>query len=476
LTLSLPDFSHTKILVAGDLMLDRYWTGSTNRISPEAPVPVIRVSDSDDRLGGAANVALNLAGLGCEVNLHGITGQDEAANQLESLALEAGLNCFFDKAKDKPTITKLRIISRHQQLIRMDFEDSYSALDKSSFLSSFESSLAGCSAVVLSDYGKGSLSECQAMIQAARKKNIPILVDPKGTEFEKYRGATLATPNLSEFEQFAGTSNSDEELLSNGEKIRAELDWNALLITLGERGVALIEAGQEPLLVPTQAKDVFDVTGAGDTVIGTLAACIGAGTDLAMATRIANLAAGIVVGKLGTATASPKELQLSLGLEHKPQTGILKETELLHTIELCRSRDETIVMTNGCFDLLHTGHVRYLQKAASLGDHLLIAVNTDSSVKQLKGPTRPLNKTQDRMEVLAALGCVTWVTEFTEEAPQRLIGEVLPDILVKGGDYKAEEIAGYTEVIDAGGRVEIITFESGYSTTAILDKAKNKLE
>ncbi len=473
MTISLPDFSRCKILVAGDLMLDRYWTGSTNRISPEAPVPVVRVSDRNDRLGGAANVALNLSSLGCQVDLHGITGQDDAAIELESLATEAGLNCFFDKATNKPTITKLRIISRHQQLIRMDFEDSYASLDKSDLLSGFKSNLASCSAVVLSDYGKGSLSECQAMIQAARKQDIPVLVDPKGTDFERYRDATLATPNLSEFELVVGISETDEELLRKGEEVRSSLNWHALLITLGNRGVALIEAGQEPLLVPTQAKDVFDVTGAGDTVIATLAACLGAGTNLAMATRIANLAAGIVVGKLGTATASPAELQESIGSEHSPQKGVLDESTLLRAIELSRSRGDTIVMTNGCFDLLHPGHVRYLKKASEMGDHLLIAVNTDASVSQLKGPNRPINNTSDRMEVLAALGCVTWVTEFKEETPQRLIGEVLPDILVKGGDYKAEEVAGYSEVTQAGGRVIIADFENGFSTTKTIEKANS---
>ena len=454
-------------------MLDRYWTGSTNRISPEAPVPVVKVSSDDDRLGGAANVGLNLAALGCQVSLLGITGQDETAQRLTQLAMDAGLECFFDQNSDVTTITKLRIISRHQQLIRMDFEDSYAELNKSALLEAFETNLESSSAVVLSDYGKGSLSECQKMIQAAKAKNIPILVDPKGSDFERYRDATLVTPNLSEFELVAGSSKSDQELLNKGETLRSKFGWHALLITLGERGMALIEEGQSPLVVPTQAKEVFDVTGAGDTVIATLAACIGTGTDLALATRISNLAAGIVVGKLGTASASPEELNQALSAEQDQRTGVLTESELLAAVKLSRSRGETLVMTNGCFDLLHPGHIRYLQSAAALGDHLLIAVNTDESVSHLKGPTRPINTTCDRMEVLAALACVTWVTEFGEDTPQRIIAEVLPDVLVKGGDYKAEDIAGYAEVTAAGGKVIIANFEEGYSTTKTLEKALN---
>ena len=454
-------------------MLDRYWTGSTNRISPEAPVPVVKVSSDDDRLGGAANVGLNLAALGCQVSLLGITGQDETAQRLTQLAMDAGLECFFDQNSDVTTITKLRIISRHQQLIRMDFEDSYAELNKSALLEAFETNLESSSAVVLSDYGKGSLSECQKMIQAAKAKNIPILVDPKGSDFERYRDATLVTPNLSEFELVAGSSKSDQELLNKGETLRSKFGWHALLITLGERGMALIEEGQSPLVVPTQAKEVFDVTGAGDTVIATLAACIGTGTDLALATRISNLAAGIVVGKLGTASASPEELNQALSAEQDQRTGVLTESELLAAVKLSRSRAETLVMTNGCFDLLHPGHIRYLQSAAALGDHLLIAVNTDESVSHLKGPTRPINTTCDRMEVLAALACVTWVTEFGEDTPQRIIAEVLPDVLVKGGDYKAEDIAGYAEVTAAGGKVIIANFEEGYSTTKTLEKALN---
>lgn len=454
-------------------MLDRYWTGSTNRISPEAPVPVVKVGSDDYRLGGAANVALNLANLGCNTSLHGITGVDETANTLAETAAAAGLNCFFDRTPGTTTITKLRIISRHQQLIRMDFEDSYAALDKAGLLSGFESDLESCSAVVLSDYGKGSLSECQSMIERARNRGIPVLVDPKGTDFSRYKGATLVTPNLSEFELVAGPSGSDRELLEKGEKLRSDMDWRALLITLGERGMALLEEGQAPLLVPTQAKEVFDVTGAGDTVIATLAACIATGTELSLATRISNLAAGIVVGKLGTATASPEELEQALRSDQLEKTGILDEEELLHAVQISRSRGESIAMTNGCFDLLHPGHIAYLQEAANKADRLIVALNSDASVSRLKGPNRPINPESDRLKMLEALACVDWVCVFTEDTPQRLISRVLPDLLIKGGDYRAEQVAGYEEVVAAGGRVEILDFLEGYSSTRLIEKIRS---
>ncbi len=453
-------------------MLDRYWTGSTNRISPEAPVPVVKVGSDDFRLGGAANVALNLAGLGCNTSLHGITGDDETANTLAETSSAAGLNCFFDRTPSATTITKLRIISRHQQLIRMDFEDSYFELDKTNLLKVYEADLASCSAVVLSDYGKGSLSECQNMIQLARLRDIPVLVDPKGSDFDRYKGATLVTPNLSEFELVAGKCQSDEELLQKGETLRSSLGWRALLITLGERGMALIEEGHPPLVVPTQAKEVFDVTGAGDTVIATLAACIAAGCELELATRISNLAAGIVVGKLGTATASPEELERALQADHRETTGILQEDELLRAVQISRSRGETIAMTNGCFDLLHPGHIAYLQEAASKADRLIVAVNSDASVSRLKGPDRPINPETDRLKMLAALACVDWVCLFSEDTPQRLIAEVLPDLLIKGGDYQADQVAGYEEVTGAGGKVEILGFLEGYSSSRLIEKIR----
>lgn len=473
MTISLPDFTSCNVLVAGDLMLDRYWTGSTNRISPEAPVPVVRIADSDERLGGAANVALNLAKLGCHVSLHGIVGEDEAAQTLTTLAAEADLDCCFDRNASKATITKLRIISRHQQLIRMDFEDSYADLNKGKLLLDFDAGLDSCSAVVLSDYGKGSLSECQRMIQMASERGIPVLVDPKGEDFEKYRGATLVTPNLSEFELVAGRSDTDQDLLGKGEALRLQFGWRALLITLGERGMALIEEGQAPLVVPTQAKDVFDVTGAGDTVIATLAACIGSGTDLALATRIANLAASIVVGKLGTASTSPTELRAALKQSHgSADKGVFPEAELLTLVKRAKASGERIVMTNGCFDLLHPGHLAYLKGAAAEGDRLIIAVNTDESVSKLKGPSRPINNEQDRMQMLAGLGFVDWVCSFSEDTPQRLISEVLPDVLIKGGDYQPEEIVGYKEVTTAGGVVKVLSFVEGYSSTKLIEKIK----
>ena len=472
MTLQLPDFSSSSVLVIGDLMLDRYWHGPTHRISPEAPVPVVRVSESDDRLGGAANVALNLATLGSSTLLLGTVGEDEAGDKLSQMAEQAGIRCLLTADASHPTITKLRIISRQQQLIRMDFEQPLHHYDKAPLLKHFEQELANHSLVLLSDYGKGTLSEAPHLIQLAQQAGVRVLVDPKGSDFSRYRGAWLVTPNLAEFEAVAGVCDTDDVLQSKAAEMCRQYDWHALLVTLGERGMLLVEQGCDPLLIAAEARDVYDVTGAGDTVIATLAASLAAGCNAATGARIANTAASIVVGKLGTATASPAEIQNRLQHRQLPDSGCLDEAALVQAVQAARQRGERIVMTNGCFDLLHVGHLRYLQQAAALGDRLIVAVNSDESVAGIKGPQRPLNRLRDRMEMLAGMECVDWVVDFSEATPARLIASVLPDILVKGGDYRAEDIAGYGEVTAAGGEVRILGFESGYSTTALIEKIR----
>ena len=474
MTLTLPIFNQAKVLVAGDLMLDRYWTGSTDRISPEAPVPVVKIGGSDERLGGAANVALNLASLGCSVELLGLTGKDEASKRIETLAADAGIKCHLLQSDEIPTITKLRIISRHQQLIRMDFEDSYAKITKTGLLKVYEELLAEPEVVVLSDYGKGGLSECQRMLALAKDAGCKVLVDPKGDSFEKYRGAWLVTPNHVEFKLVAGDCESTQELIEKGENLRQEYEWHALLITLGERGMLLLEQDQEPLLIAAQAKDVFDVTGAGDTVIAVLAAATAAGSSLADSARIANIAASIVVGKLGTATASVEEINGFISQSASHEHACLTHTQLLERVAKSKKKNEILVMTNGCFDLLHPGHIRYLQEASKLGDKLIVAVNSDDSVRRLKGDSRPINPCADRMEMLAALDAVTWVVEFDEDTPQRIISEVLPHILVKGGDYQAEQIVGFQEVTAAGGSVKILPFADGYSSSRLIEKIQSQ--
>lgn len=466
----LPNFSSAQVLVFGDVMLDRYWQGPTSRISPEAPVPVVNIKDQEDRAGGAANVAVSIATLGAKVKLMGITGQDENGQIMKSLLNNAGIENLLFPHPNKPTITKLRVLSRHQQLIRLDFEESFSGSNLDELYQSFENQLGQAQVVVLSDYGKGTLSDPQPLIKAANAKHIPILVDPKGTDFERYRGATLITPNLSEFEAVVGHCATDDELISKGRALIDEYDLDAVLITRSEKGMTLVQRNQAPFHQPTRAREVFDVTGAGDTVISVLAAALASGSGLPQAMSLANTAAGVVVGKLGTATVTTEELRHELRNESQLGAGVFDETTLLKLVVQARSRGETLVMTNGCFDIIHPGHVQYLKEAKALGDRLLIAVNSDQSVSRLKGPTRPINSLEHRMAVLSGLASVDWVVPFSEDTPERLICAVLPDILVKGGDYKIEHIAGHECVQNNGGQVIVLSFKDNCSTSAIINK------
>lgn len=468
-----PQFNNAKVLVLGDVMLDRYWFGSTNRISPEAPVPVVKVQENEDRAGGAANVAMNIASLNVPVTLHGLVGNDDAGRALDKLLSEHRIQNQCVAVDSHPTITKLRILSRHQQLLRLDFEEGFHDLDCQALLAKLAAEITAYGALILSDYGKGTLDAVQQMIQIARQANVSVLIDPKGTDFERYRGATLLTPNMSEFEAVAGHCNDEDEIVAKGLKMIADFDLSALLITRSEKGMTLLRPNQEPFHLPTQAKEVYDVTGAGDTVISVLATAIADGRSLEEACYLANAAAGVVVGKLGTSTVSPSELEQAIHQRAETGFGVVSEAELKAIIQQSKTRGEKIVMTNGCFDILHPGHVSYLENARKLGDRLIVAVNTDESVKRLKGESRPINDLDARMAVLAGLASVDWVVPFTEDTPQRLIGEILPDLLVKGGDYKPEEIAGSQEVWANGGDVRVLNFENGCSTTNVIKKIQS---
>lgn len=465
---TLPDFPAARVLVVGDLMLDRYWHGETSRISPEAPVPVVHVGQAEERAGGAGNVALNIAALGGQAELLGFTGEDEAAGALAKILDDHGVAWRFTRVPGSATITKLRVLSRHQQLIRLDFEDGFHVTDATPLLDDFRHRLSGAGAVVLSDYGKGTLAQVQDFIAAARQQNVPVLVDPKGSDFSRYRGATLITPNLHEFEAIVGACGSDAAIVEKGERLREALDLEALLITRSEKGMTLLHAGRKALHLPTQAREVYDVTGAGDTVISVLAAALAAGEPLAEATAWSNLAAGLVVGKLGTAKVSVDELRQALRAQTEVARGIVDEDRLVALVQEARAHGETVVMTNGCFDILHAGHVTYLEQAAALGDRLIVAVNDDASVRRLKGPERPVNTQERRMRVLAALDCVDWVVGFDEDTPTRLICRVLPDLLVKGGDNDPDRIPGGDCVREAGGEVKVLTYVDGVSTTGII--------
>lgn len=468
----LPDFHQAKVLVIGDVMLDRYWQGSTSRISPEAPVPVVNIKDISDCAGGAGNVALNTATLGVQTEILGVTGKDDNAKLLMSLLKKKSIATRFMQHDSLPTITKLRILSRHQQLIRLDFEENFNGVDVSSLYDDYKKRVDSIGAVVLSDYGKGTISAPQPLIEAARNKNIPVLIDPKGTDFERYRGATLLTPNLSEFESVVGVCHTEEELISKAKELIEKFELDALLVTRSEQGMSLITRSDEPFHQPTKAREVFDVTGAGDTVISVLAASLAAGASLQQATALANTAAGIVVGKLGTATVTTEELGRELRKGDQGGTSIFDQKTLLTYVEEARKRGETLVMTNGCFDIVHPGHVEYLKEAKALGDRLLVAVNSDASVNRLKGSARPINPLEHRMAVLAGLESVDWVAPFEEDTPEQLICKVLPDILVKGGDYKVEEIAGNQCVQANNGEVIILSFKDNCSTSAIVKKIK----
>ena len=472
--IDIPKFEKARVLVVGDLMLDRYWHGPTSRISPEAPVPVVHVRDIEERPGGAGNVALNIAMLGARATVLGLTGDDDAANALEKNLHAAGVRTSFVRLTENATVTKLRVISRHQQLIRLDFEDGFIGQDMSGQEAEFTQLLDQHDVVVCSDYGKGTLRNVQSLIGLCREKRIPVLVDPKGTDFDRYSGASLVTPNLSEFEAVVGPCADDDELVEKGQQMCEQCNFDALLITRSEHGMTLIPNGGESFHLPTRAREVFDVTGAGDTVISTLAAALAAEDDIHNAVALANQAAGIVVGKLGTANVTPEELYQEIHRHVAVKRGVVSQQELLTAVNQCRQRGEVIVMTNGCFDILHAGHVTYLQQAREQGDRLVVAVNVDETVRALKGEDRPVNPLAHRMRMLAALECVDWVLPFEEETPTRLICEVLPDILVKGGDNDPDKIPGGDCVRENGGEVRVLSYVEGVSTTEIIGTIRGR--
>lgn len=474
--LTMPRFDQAQVLVVGDVMLDRYWHGGTSRISPEAPVPVVKVAQVEDRPGGAANVALNIAALGAGASLSGLVGQDEAAQVISSRMQAAQVHCDFQSVDNQPTISKLRVISRHQQLLRMDFEETFCTESALALSHKAQAMLPGVGALILSDYAKGALDDPQPMIQAAKAAGIPVLVDPKGTDFSRYRGATLLTPNLVEFETIVGYCAHEQELVDKGEQLMLKHDLKALLITRGEHGMTLLRPNESELHLPARAIEVFDVTGAGDTVIAVLAASLAAGESLPQAVALANLAAGIVVGKLGTAAISAPELRRAVNSEQGSERGMLSLEQLQIALQDARDQGERVVFTNGCFDILHPGHAGYLEQAKELGDRLVVAVNGDDSISRLKGPGRPINPVDSRMSLLSKLESVDWVIPFDDDTPEKLLQLLQPDILAKGGDYDKQAVVGW-EIVEAyGGEVKVLSLFDSCSTTSIVEKVieKNK--
>lgn len=468
-------FRRSRVLLVGDVMLDRYWSGGTDRISPEAPVPVVGLRDFRDLPGGAANVALNVASLGTRCTLLGLTGDDDAGARLRDVLATTEIDSRLVMTATSPTITKLRVLSRNQHLMRLDIEDGFADSDHAALVDMFRDALAECDLVVLSDYAKGTLGPVTAdLIAAAKEAGRPVLVDPKGADFAHYRGADLITPNRGEFERVVGRCADDAALEARARELIEQLDFGAVLVTRSEEGMSLVPREGEALHLPAHRREVYDVTGAGDTVIGVMAAALAAGFPAADALVLANHAAAIVVGHLGAAQVTLDELHDAItGAGRSIDAGgVLAVDELLPRLEAVRRRGESIVFTNGCFDLLHVGHVRGLGAMRAMGDRLVVAVNDDDSVRRLKGETRPLMPLAERMELLAALDCVDYVVAFSEDTPAELIGRVMPDVLAKGGDYAPADIVGHDTVTARGGRVEVIDYLDGRSTTELIERIR----
>jgi len=464
------------VLVVGDLMLDEYLWGSVERVSPEAPVQVVDISSSTRALGGAANVARNVTALGGQAVLVGLAGKDAAGDALCDLLAGAGISAAgVIRSGSRPTVQKTRVMAQRQQVVRCDRESRDPATDDETrqVLEAVERAMPGCRAVLVSDYAKGVIGPAlwEAVVNRARALDIPVCADPKGADPARYRGATLITPNLREAAALAGQAgNDDDAVAAAGERIRAAGGIAHVLVTRSERGMTLV-GGSATVHIPTRAREVYDVTGAGDTVLAAVGLALAAVGTPAEAASLSNDAAGVVVGKVGAAAATPLEI-----VQHVRRTAAASDAKVMdadalaQAVAALKAEGRRVVFTNGCFDLLHVGHVRYLQKARELGDALVLALNTDASVRRLKGAGRPVVPEQERALVLAALACVDFVTLFDQDTPLDLIARLRPDVLVKGGDYRPDQVVG-REIVEAyGGRVEIVPYLLGKSTTDLIGR------
>ena len=453
----------------GDLILDQYISGSATRLSPEAPVPVVSVSGHENRLGGAGNLVRNIAAMGVSAHLIALVGNDDNADILRQLLDQEKISHSLHPLKGATSIIKRRILCSHQQLLRMDEEQIFP--DASELLAQeCADQIATADLLVLSDYAKGTLVNVSELLEIAAKANVSVFIDPKGEDFAKYRGAALLSPNQAELEAVVGRCDDTAELVQRGEALRQELAIEALLITRGEHGMSLL-TDDEPFHLPAYTRAIYDVTGAGDTVMAVLAAAMVSGYTLTEAMMFANVAAGIVVGRLGAAVAYPHEVNQY----HSSDKVISATADLRYYLESLRTQGRKIVLTNGCFDILHAGHVRYLQQARALGDCLIVAVNDDHSVRRLKGADRPIIPLQQRMQVLAALECVDWLLPFSADTPAQLVEQISPDILVKGGDYAPADIAGAEHVYAHNGEVQVLPLLPQCSTSDIIARIQNSM-
>ncbi len=465
-----------RALVVGDLMLDEYLWGRAERISPEAPVQVVDVMREDLRLGGAGNVINNLVALGCTVTVLSVIGGDENGTILQHVLAGKGVDIsglFEDPLRR--TSKKTRVLATNQQIVRIDRETREPlGAEFESRIIDFVATRGGDFDVILaSDYLKGVLTPAvlETITTVGRQRGIPVVIDPKGNDYSKYRGATILTPNRREAEMASGISIQDDESLSHaGTKLLQELRLDALLITRSEQGMSLFQQ-QESMHIPTMAREVFDVTGAGDTVLAVMGLAMACGRSCLEAARLANVAAGIAVGKVGTSTVAPAEIIEEVGRGHQDSEAKIKNLDVLATIIAAeQAKGRQVVFTNGCFDLIHVGHVKYLQKARTYGDLLVLGLNSDDSVRRLKGEKRPLINQEERAHLLAALDCIDYLVIFDEDTPLRLIETLRPAVLVKGGDYSPEGVVGKDLVESYGGRLELVQFVDGKSTTGIIEK------
>lgn len=473
----LPPTVSARILVVGDFMVDRYWFGDTVRVSQEAPVPVVDVADVEDRPGGAANVALNIATLGARCVFVAAVGRDAAARGVRERLEAAGVECDFVEVPAWQTTLKIRVVSQRQQLLRADVEAPLPESVSEAVQARVAAQLPDVDAVILEDYDKGVLAAPEALVECAKAAGVTVLVDPKHKPFTRYAGADVIKPNRREFQRAVGTWRDEAELAAKGEAVLERTGAGALVVTQGSEGLTVVRRESGASHVSGHDVQIYDRTGAGDTVAAALGVGIGLGWDMMAAARMANAAAGLVCAKSGTASVSGAEVNRALAKRKaNPSLAssvdyegrVLTSEELLAAVAAARERGERIVFTNGCFDIVHPGHVGYLEEARRLGDRLIVAVNDDASAERVKGVGRPVNPLRSRMGVLAHLGSVDWVVPFSEDTPERLLAAVRPDVLVKGGDYAEREIVGAGLVREYGGEVRALSRFEGCSTSSII--------
>ncbi len=464
------------VLVVGDVMLDQFVYGEVTRISPEAPIPVLRVERETNMLGGAGNVVRNVTDLGGKPRLVSVIGADSAGTKVKSLLSQNNIPTdALVAVKDRATGIKIRYLAGNQQLLRTDKEtvSPVTTTIAKKLIGAAKRAMKGCRAVIISDYGKGALvpDVIESVIDVARARNLPVIVDPKGRDYWRYQGATLVTPNRAELAEAVGHAVTVESDIVDGAKtLVADYDLSAVLVTRSQDGMTLVSADGRVSHLAAEAREVFDVSGAGDTVVATIATAMAGGVGMKDAARIANVAAGIVVGKVGTASAFGADIISAL---HHQQTGsgdakICDQKQLLERVKLWRQLGFRVGFTNGCFDLLHPGHVSLLQQARNTCDKLIVGLNSDSSVRRLKGPSRPVQNQASRATVLSSLATVDAVTIFGEQTPMKLIKAIRPDVLIKGADYTIDTVVGAEVVQEYGGEVFLARIETGHSTTGTI--------